>query len=142
MWSGFSSTSEWSAAEPMADTIPCPTRAMIVSSVAPPTSCLMFVFTVTRALTLSWMPFFATASIVGRPRAALGTSITFGFTLVCTASRMSRPARSIAVAVLHGRSMLALFAAIIALITRTTSPPASTWLSISGVLISSPARTA
>ena len=78
----------------------------------------MLVRTVTRAFTLSWMPSLATASIVCRPSAGLGTSMTFGFTLVCTASRMSRPARSIAVAVFHGRSMLALLAAIIALITR------------------------
>ena len=60
-----------------------------------------------------------------------GTSITFGFTLVCTASRMSRPARSIAVAFCHVSSMLALEAAIIALITRRRSPPASTCVSIS-----------
>ena len=36
--SGFSSTSVWRSAEPIADTIPSPTRAMIVSSVAPPIS--------------------------------------------------------------------------------------------------------
>ena len=78
-----------------------------------------------------------------RPSAGLGTSMTFGFTLVCTASRMSRPARSIAVAVFHGRSMLALLAAIIALMTRCTSPPASTCDSISGVRdVRCPARIA
>jgi lipoyl synthase len=53
MWSGFSSTSLWSSAEPIAVTMPSPTRAMIVSSVAPPTSRSMFVRTVTRAFTLS-----------------------------------------------------------------------------------------
>src|SRR5687767_4648109 len=88
------------------------------------------------------MPSRDTASIVCRPRTGLGTSMTFGFTLVCTASRMSRPARSIAVAVFHVRSMLALLAAIIALITRVTSPPARTWLSISAVVTSMPARLA
>ena len=50
--------------------------------------------------------------------------MTLGFTLVCTASRMSRPARSMAVAVFQGSSMLALLAAIIALMTRCTLPPA------------------
>ena len=112
--------------------MPSPTRAMIVSSVAPPTRLLMFVRTVTRAFTFSWMPSCATPSMLLRPMAALGTSITFGFTLVCTASRMSRPARSIAVAVRQGSSMLALLAAIIALTTRCTSPPARTCDSISG----------
>ena len=38
--------------------------------------------------------------------------------------------------------MLALFAAIMAAITRCTSPPARTWLSISGVVMFSPARLA
>ena len=115
---------------------------MIVSSVAPPTRLWMLVRTVTRALTFNWMPSWATPSMLLRPMAALGTSITFGFTLVCTASRMSRPARSMAVAVFHGSSMFALLAAIMALTTRWTSPPARTWLSISGVLTFSPARLA
>src|SRR5687768_139126 len=88
------------------------------------------------------MPFLATASIVARPSAAFGTSMTFGFTLVCTASRMSRPARSMAVAVFQGKSMFALAAAIIARMTRWTSPPASTCDSISAVVTSSPARVA
>ena len=46
---GLASTSLWLAQEPMADTIPSPTLAIIVSSVAPPISCLMLVRTVTRA---------------------------------------------------------------------------------------------
>ena len=48
------------SAEPMALTMPSPTRAMIVSSVAPPISCCRLARTVTRALTFSWMPFLAT----------------------------------------------------------------------------------
>ena len=36
-----------------------------------------------------------------------GVSITFGFTDICTASNTSRPARSIAVAIWKGNSMLA-----------------------------------
>jgi len=38
MESGFSSTFLWDCEEPMVVTMPSPTRAMIVSSVAPPTS--------------------------------------------------------------------------------------------------------
>ena len=60
--SGLASTSRWSLAEPMALTIPSPTRAMIVSSVAPPISCWRFARTVTRVLTFNWIPFLATAS--------------------------------------------------------------------------------
>ncbi len=59
-----------SAAEPMALTMPSPTRAMIVSSVAPPMSWWRFARTVTRAFTLSWMPFLATASSVSCGAAA------------------------------------------------------------------------
>ena len=104
--------------------MPSPTRAMIVSSVAPPTSREIAVRTVTRALARSWMPSFATASMVVLPLAVLGQSITFGFTEVCTASRMSRPARSIAVARFQGSSMAALSAAIIAATTRLMLPRA------------------
>ena len=74
-------------------TIPSPTRARIVSSPAPPTSRLMLARTVTRASARSWIPSLAIA-------ATLGVVITFGFTLTCTASNTSRPARSIAVACL------------------------------------------
>jgi len=66
----------------------------------------MLVRIVTRDLTFSSMPSFACPSIVTCPIDWLGTSITLGFTDVCTASRMSRPARSIAVATFQGRSML------------------------------------
>ena len=104
--------------------MPSPTRAMMVSSVAPPTSRSMLVRTVTRALALSWMPSLATASMVVLPVAGLGQSMTLGLTLVCTASRMSRPARSMAVAVFQVRSMLALLAAISAVTTLGTLPPA------------------
>ena len=50
---GLASTSLWSWAEPMAFTMPSPTRAMIVSSVAPPTSRSSLVRTVTRAFARS-----------------------------------------------------------------------------------------
>ena len=86
MVSGFSSTSLCDSAEPMLVTMPSPTRAMIVSSVAPPTSRLRLVRTVTRARTLSWMPSLATASMLLRPISALGTSMTLGSTLVRMAS--------------------------------------------------------
>ena len=105
-------------------TMPSPTRAMIVSSVAPPIRRGRYERTVTRARALSWMPSCATASTVARPCCGLGQSITFGFTEVCTASRMSRPARSIAHAVSHGRSIFARSAAIRALTTRGTLPRA------------------
>ena len=48
----------------MALTMPSPTRAMIVSSVAPPTKRSRFVRTVTRALAFTPMPSLATPSIV------------------------------------------------------------------------------
>jgi len=67
-------------------TMPSPTRAMIVSSVAPPTKRSRFVRTVTRAFTFTPMPSFATPSMVVRPLAAFGQSITFGLMLVLTAS--------------------------------------------------------
>jgi hypothetical protein len=51
--SGLASTFRWSSAEPMALTMPSPTRAMIVSSVAPPISCCRLARTVTRALTFN-----------------------------------------------------------------------------------------
>ena len=96
--SGFSSTAEYVCDEPMALTIPSPTRAMTVSSVAPPTRPGIFVRTVTRALAFTSMPSFATAASVP----LTGASITFGYTEVATASFTSRPARSIAVAVSNG----------------------------------------
>ena len=78
---GLASTSLWSWAEPIALTIPSPTRAMIVSSVAPPTSRSSLVRTVTRALARSWMPLRQTASRNCRPLVGSGQSITFGLTL-------------------------------------------------------------
>ena len=76
--SGFSRTWLWVSAEPIALTMPSPTRAMIVSSVAPPTRRSMFVRTVTLAFTLSWMPFLATPSIVCRPWRRVGAGDDLG----------------------------------------------------------------
>ena len=104
----------------MAETIPSPTRAIIVSSVAPPTRRSMFVRTVTRARDCNWMPSFATAEMVP----VLGQSITLGFTLVCTASRTCLPARSMAVACWKVRGIDALSDAISAFTTLDTLPPA------------------
>ena len=56
----------------MALTMPSPTRAMIVSSVAPPINCFRLARTVTRALTFNWMPFLATASSDSLAGAAAG----------------------------------------------------------------------
>jgi hypothetical protein len=95
MWSGFSSTSLWVSAEPMVLTMPSPTRAMMVSSPAPPTSRSMLVRTVTRDMAMSWMPSLATA-------ATRGVSMTLGMTDIFTASSTSRPARSMAAARLKG----------------------------------------
>ena len=49
---------------------------------------------------MSWMPSLATA-------ATGGVLITLGFTDICTASKTSRPARSMAVAILKSSMMLA-----------------------------------
>ncbi len=59
----------------------------------------MLVRTVTRALASTWMPSLATAAISLLPFDGSGQSITRGVTLVMTASRTSRPARSMPVAV-------------------------------------------
>ena len=115
--SGFSSTALCEAAEPIVETMPSPTRAMIVSSPAPPTSRSMLVRTVTRAIALSWMPSLAIA-------ATLGVLMTLGFTDTWTASKTSRPARSIAAACLKVSSMLALSALMSAPTTLSTRPPA------------------
>ena len=122
--SGCSMTSKWLSAEPIDVMIPSPTRAMIVSSVAPPMSCEMLVRTVTRARIFSSTPFLATADSVDLPLILSGQSMTFGLTLVWTASRTSRPARSMAQARSKSRSMSARCAAISARVTRGTSPPA------------------
>ena len=90
--SGFSITALWDSDEPIDDTIPSPTRASTVSSPAPPTKRLILARTVTRALAINWIPSLATA-VTG------GVLITFGFTLICTASNTSLPARSTAVAI-------------------------------------------
>ena len=82
----------------MALTIPSPTRAMMVSSVAPPTNPGIFVRTVTLALAFSSIPSFATAD----KYPSIGALITFGYTLVSTADLTSLPAKSIAVAISKG----------------------------------------
>jgi hypothetical protein len=61
------------------------------------------------------MPSLATA-VTG------GVFMTFGLTDICTASKTSRPARSIAAAILKSRTMLALSAEISALTTLGTLP--------------------
>ena len=93
---------------------------MIVSSVAPPTRFGISVLTVTLALALTSIPSFETADNFP----STGASITFGYTLVCTADKTSRPARSIAVAISKVNSIPAFDAAINASTTLSTSPPA------------------
>ncbi len=101
--------------------MPSPTRAMIVSSVAPPTNRSRCERTVTRAFTFAPIPSLATPSMVVRPIAGLGTSITFGLMLVRTASSTVFPvpfvAKSIAQARLKSSEMPALSAAINARMT-------------------------
>ena len=82
----------------------------------------MLARTVTRLTAMTWMPSLATA-------ATRGVVMTLGFTLICTASKTSRPARSIAAARSKSRGMLALRAEIRALTTLGTLPPARKWLS-------------
>ena len=106
----------------MVETMPSPTRAMIVSSVAPPISPAMLVRTVARALASSWMPSLATAAM--RAPASCGQSMMRGLTQVCTASSTLRPARSMPAAALNGSWMLARSAAISARTTFRTLPPA------------------
>ena len=112
----------------MVVTMPSPTRAMMVSSWAPPTKRSRLVRTVTRALTLTWMPSFATASMVVRPLAGLGQSITFGLTDVSTASStdlfVPRVAMSIAQARFQSRCRPAFWAAMSACTVWTMLPPA------------------
>ena len=105
------------SAEPTVVTIPSPTLAITVASPAPPTNWLILVLTVTLALTNSSIPSLATAEI-------LGVSITLGLTLILTASKTSRPARSIAAAISNGMFIPALLDAISALTTASTWPPA------------------
>ena len=97
--------------------MPSPTRAMTVSSPAPPTSRSMLVRTVTRETAMSWIPSFATAAM-------RGVSITLGITDIFTAASTSRPARSMAAARLKGIAMFALSAEIMAFTRLTTLPPA------------------
>ena len=60
--------------DPIALTIPSPTRAIMVSSVAPPTNPGIFVRTVTLARAFSSTPSYATADRYP----SLGASITLG----------------------------------------------------------------
>ena len=117
MRSGFSSTSLWVWEEPTVVTMPSPTRAMMVSSPAPPTRRSMLARTVTLALLFSSMPLMAMAETTG-------VSMTLGLTLICTASSTLRPARSMAAARSKVSGILARSAAIRALTTRSTLPPA------------------
>ena len=98
-------------------TIPSPTLAIMVGSPAPPTRRSILALTVTLALIFSSMPFLATAETTG-------VSITFGFTLICTASSTSRPAKSIAAERSNGSGICARCAAIRASTTLSTLPPA------------------
>ena len=56
----------------------------------------------------------------------IGVSMTFGLTEVCSASRTSRPARSIAAARCHSSGICARCAAIIASVHFSILPPANT----------------
>ena len=98
--SGFSNTSECLFAEPTVVTTPSPTRAIIVSSPAPPTKRSILARTVTLALAIISIPSLATAAISG-------VTITLGFTENCTASKTLRPAKSIAAAFSNSKSMSA-----------------------------------
>ena len=73
--------------------------------------------TVTREMTSTWMPSFATPPIFGEV-------MTFGMTVICTASSTLRPARSIEAARSKSRGMRALAAEIKAFTTFSTWPPA------------------
>ena len=115
--SGFSRTCVWCSLEPIVETIPSPTRAIIVSSPAPPTKRAMLARTVIRAFALTSIPFIATPAING-------VSMTLGLTDICTASNTSRPAKSIAAPRSNGKLISALCAAILASTTRSTLPPA------------------
>jgi len=112
----------------MVVTMPSPTRAMMVSSCAPPTKRSRFVRTVTRALTFTWMPSLATASMVVRPLAGFGQSMTFGLTEFRTASRtdlfVPRVAMSIAQARFQSSERPAFCAAMRAWTVCTMLPPA------------------
>ena len=61
--SGFSNTTVCDSDDPIVDTIPSPTRAITVSSPAPPTSLSIFARTVIRALALTSIPLIATPAI-------------------------------------------------------------------------------
>ena len=130
--SGFSSTALCVSEEPMVVTMPSPTRAIMVSSPAPPTRRFTSVRTVTRALARSSIPSLATAEMGG-------VSMTLGITLICTACSTSRPARSMAQASAKVMGMLACWAEIMALATRSMLPPASRCFSSWSRVISRPA---
>ena len=109
-------------------TMPSPTRAMMVSSVAPPTKRSRLVRTVTRARALITMPSLATPAMVILPARGSGQSMTLGLTEVLTASSTVLPvplvARSMAQARSKTRWMPAFWAAISASTTIGTLPPA------------------
>ena len=109
-------------------TMPSPTRAMMVSSVAPPTKRLRFVRTVTRARALTTMPSLATPAMVLLPSRGSGQSITLGLMEVRTASSTLLPVPLVARSMAQARSktswMPAFRAAMSASTTMGTSPPA------------------
>ena len=72
--SGFSNTTVCDSEEPIVETIPSPTRAITVSSPAPPTKRSILARTVILALALTSIPLIATPAIYG-------VSITFGLVL-------------------------------------------------------------
>ena len=130
----------------MVVTMPSPTRAMMVSSLAPPTKRSRLVRTVTRALTFTWIPSLATPSMVVRPPSGFGQSMTFGSTDVRTASTTLLPEPLVARSIAHARSqpssMPAFCAAISACTVGTTLPPAWKWEAIWSASMLMPARTA
>ena len=84
--------------------MPSPTRAMMVSSVAPPTKRSRLVLTVTRARALTAIPSLATAVILVVPMAGLGQSMTFGLIEVRTASSTVLPVSLVARSMAQARS--------------------------------------
>ena len=126
--------------------MPSPTRATMVSSVAPPTKLARLVRTVTRPRALMTMPSLATASMLRLLPPAGGQSMTCGLTEVCTASTtfllVPLVARSMAHAWSNTRSMLAFCALISDWITISTWPPARKCVERSSIVTGIPDFTA
>jgi hypothetical protein len=126
----------------MVVTMPSPTRAMMVSSLAPPTKRSRLVRTVTRARTFTWMPSLATPSMVVRPEAGFGQSMTLGSTEV---RRLRRRFAGALGGEVDGAGavpievMPAFCAAMSAWMVGMTLPPARKWASMSSIGMSMPA---